>query len=65
MTLAIGDLPDAVVEEKLRSPTLIIVGNTVALSPWWPGLTFEVAGAKGVQALGHGWGLPDNAPHVI
>jgi len=32
----IGNLPAAVVAEKLRSPTLIIVGNTVALSPWWP-----------------------------
>ena len=32
----IGNLPSAVVEEGLRSPTLIIVGNTVALSPWWP-----------------------------
>lgn len=32
----IGELPGAVAEEQLKSPTLIIVGNTVALSPWWP-----------------------------
>ena len=32
----IEHLPDAVVEETLRSPTLIIVGSTVRLSPWWP-----------------------------
>ena len=29
-------LPELVLERGLKSPTLIIVGNTVKLSPWWP-----------------------------
>ena len=29
-------LPEAVKKRGLESPTLIIVGNTVKLSPWWP-----------------------------
>jgi uroporphyrin-III C-methyltransferase len=32
----VAALPDAVLERGLKSPTLIIVGNTVKLSPWWP-----------------------------
>ena len=39
----VGHLPAAVAEENLKSPTLIIVGNTVALSPWWP---FGTTGAQ-------------------
>ena len=33
---ALGELPDAVLECELKSPTLIIIGKTVALSPRWP-----------------------------
>ena len=32
----VAGLPGAVLERGLASPTLIIVGNTVKLSPWWP-----------------------------
>jgi len=32
----VAALPEAVLERGLKSPTLIIVGNTVKLSPWWP-----------------------------
>ena len=32
----IEHLSSGVVDEELKSPTLIIVGNTVKLSPWWP-----------------------------
>jgi uroporphyrin-III C-methyltransferase len=32
----VAHLPDAVLHEGLKSPTLIIVGNTVKLSPLWP-----------------------------
>ena len=42
----IEHLPDAVVEENLRSPTLIIVGSTVRLSPWWPWRDARGAGAS-------------------
>ena len=32
----IADLPESVVTCGLKSPTLLIVGATVRLSPWWP-----------------------------
>lgn len=32
----VAALPELVLERGLKSPTLIIVGNTVKLSPWWP-----------------------------
>ncbi len=50
----IENLPAAVQDVGLKSPTLIIVGNTVRLSPWWPWRDEEGAAVARGPGKAHG-----------
>ena len=50
----IENLPAAVQDVGLKSPTLIIVGNTVRLSPWWPWRDEEGAAVARGAGKAHG-----------